>query len=128
MFVWHAAEESGLQGSRFHADFPVVPLEKVQAVLNMDMVGRDDCDNLEGDYRNSVFVVGADRRAHKKTVVVGIENPKEAEIRSGVLVSQKVVVKGQEELPDGATVTVQTEGGENAEVEKKPAAEPKPAE
>jgi hypothetical protein len=25
------------------------------------MVGRDDCDNLEGDYRNSVFVVGADR-------------------------------------------------------------------
>ena len=27
----------------------------------MDMVGRDDCDNLEGDYTNSVFIVGADR-------------------------------------------------------------------
>jgi hypothetical protein len=61
VFIWHAGEESGLQGSRFNADFPVVPLDKVQAVLNMDMVGRDDCDNIEGDYTNSVFLVGADR-------------------------------------------------------------------
>jgi len=38
-----------------------VPLEKVQAQLNMDMVGRDDCNNVEGDYTNTVFVVGADR-------------------------------------------------------------------
>ena len=61
VFVWHASEEAGLQGSRFNADFPVVPLDKVQAVLNMDMVGRDDCNNLEGDYSNSLFIVGADR-------------------------------------------------------------------
>jgi hypothetical protein len=61
VFIWHAGEESGLQGSRFNADFPAVPLDKVQAMLNMDMVGRDDCDNLEGDYTNSVFLVGADR-------------------------------------------------------------------
>ena len=27
----------------------------------MDMVGRDDCDDMEGDYTNSVFIVGADR-------------------------------------------------------------------
>lgn len=27
----------------------------------MDMVGRDDCDNLEGDFSNSVFLVGDDR-------------------------------------------------------------------
>jgi hypothetical protein len=61
VFVWHAGEEAGLQGSRFNADYSVVPLDKVQAVLNMDMVGRDDCNNLEGDYTNSVFLVGADR-------------------------------------------------------------------
>ncbi|HEY1307458.1 MAG TPA: M28 family peptidase [Vicinamibacterales bacterium] len=61
VFVWHAGEEAGLQGSRFNADFPVVALDKVQAVLNMDMVGRDDCNNIEGDYTNSVFIVGADR-------------------------------------------------------------------
>jgi len=61
VFVWHSGEESGLYGSRYNADFPVVPLEKVQAQLNMDMVGRDDCDNANGDYSNTVFVVGADR-------------------------------------------------------------------
>ncbi len=61
VFVWHTGEEAGLYGSRYNADFPIVPLDKVQAQLNMDMVGRDDCDNLEGDYTNSVFIVGADR-------------------------------------------------------------------
>ena len=61
VFVWHTGEEAGLQGSRYNADFPVVPLDKVQAQLNMDMVGRDDCDDIEGDYTNSVFIVGADR-------------------------------------------------------------------
>jgi len=25
------------------------------------MVGRDDCDNIEGDYTNTLFIVGADR-------------------------------------------------------------------
>ena len=61
VFIWHSGEEAGLYGSRYSADYPVVPLESIQAQLNMDMVGRDDCDNLEGDYTNSVFVVGADR-------------------------------------------------------------------
>jgi hypothetical protein len=61
VFVWHTGEEAGLYGSRYNADFPVVPLDKVQAQLNMDMVGRDDCNDLEGDYTNSLFIVGADR-------------------------------------------------------------------
>ena len=61
VFIWHSGEEAGLYGSRYSADYPVVPLETIQAQLNMDMVGRDDCDNLEGDYTNTLFVVGADR-------------------------------------------------------------------
>jgi Zn-dependent M28 family amino/carboxypeptidase len=61
VFVWHSGEESGLYGSRYNADFPIVPLDKIQANLNLDMVGRDDCDNIEGDYTNSLFIVGADR-------------------------------------------------------------------
>ena len=61
VFVWHTGEESGLNGSRYNADFPIVPLDKVQVQLNMDMVGRDDCNNIEGDYSNTVFLVGADR-------------------------------------------------------------------
>jgi hypothetical protein len=61
VFIWHAGEEGGLLGSRFNADFPIVPSDRIQAVLNMDMVGRDDCDNIEGDYTNTLFIVGADR-------------------------------------------------------------------
>ena len=61
VFVWHTGEESGLYGSRYFADFPIVPIDKIQANLNLDMVGRDDCDNIEGDYTNSLFIVGADR-------------------------------------------------------------------
>jgi hypothetical protein len=61
ILIWHTGEESGLYGSRYNADFPVVPLDKIQTMLNMDMVGRDDCDNIEGDYTNTLFIVGADR-------------------------------------------------------------------
>ena len=79
VFVWHAGEEAGLLGSRYNADFPAVSLDKVQAQLNMDMVGRDDCDNLEGDYTNSVFVVGADRIStdlHNLIVETNMKLPK----------------------------------------------------
>ena len=61
LFIWHAGEEGGLSGSRYNADFSSVKMEDVQAAFNMDMIGRDDCDNIEGDYRDTVFVVGADR-------------------------------------------------------------------
>jgi hypothetical protein len=60
LFVWHAGEETGLLGSRYMADHPVVgDINKIVAQLNMDMVGR----NQDNDPANSnmVLVVGADR-------------------------------------------------------------------
>lgn len=59
IFVWHTAEEDGLLGSRYMADFPVVPLDKVQAQFNMDMIGRNRDD--QPGLSNTVFVIGADR-------------------------------------------------------------------
>lgn len=59
LFVWHAGEESGLLGSRYMADYPVVPLEKVSAQFNIDMVGRNRCD--EAGESNTVYIVGSDR-------------------------------------------------------------------
>jgi Zn-dependent M28 family amino/carboxypeptidase len=41
LFVWHTSEEGGLSGSRYMADHAVVPLDKVSAQLNIDMVGRE---------------------------------------------------------------------------------------
>ncbi|HEY7497985.1 MAG TPA: M28 family peptidase [Vicinamibacterales bacterium] len=59
LFVWHAGEESGLLGSRYNADFPVVPIEKMVAQINMDMVGRNR--NNDPAQSNTVLVVGSDR-------------------------------------------------------------------
>jgi len=44
LFVWHGAEEVGLLGSNYHVTHPVVPLEKIVAVLNGDMIGRNHPD------------------------------------------------------------------------------------
>jgi len=59
VFVWHAGEEGGLVGSRYMADHPVVPLDRVAAQLNIDMIGRNRCDRATEE--NTVYVVGADR-------------------------------------------------------------------
>ena len=50
---------NGLLGSRYNADFPVVPIDKIVAQLNMDMVGRNK-DN-DPQQANTVLVVGSDR-------------------------------------------------------------------
>jgi hypothetical protein len=59
LFVWHTAEEGGLSGSRYMADHPSVPLETVSAHLNLDMVGRNRCD--DANEANTVYLVGSDR-------------------------------------------------------------------
>ncbi|MGH7493554.1 MAG: M28 family peptidase [bacterium] len=40
LFVWHAAEEKGLWGAQYFTRSPSVPLDKIIAQLNLDMVGR----------------------------------------------------------------------------------------
>ena len=44
LFVWHGAEEVGLLGSYYHVAHPVVPLSRIVAVLNGDMIGRNHPD------------------------------------------------------------------------------------
>ena len=59
MFVWHTGEEAGLFGSRYMADYPEVPLDRVAAQLNIDMIGRNHCDDPAES--NTVYIVGSDR-------------------------------------------------------------------
>lgn len=59
LFVWHAGEEMGLLGSRYFADYPTIPMDKVVAQLNMDMIGRNRDNKPEEE--NSVYLVGSDR-------------------------------------------------------------------
>jgi hypothetical protein len=59
LFVWHAGEERGLWGSRYFVDHPTVPLDRIVAQLNADMVGRNRDD--KPSEANTVYLVGSDR-------------------------------------------------------------------
>ncbi len=65
LFVWHAGEEMGLWGSQYFTTFPTVPLDRVIAQLNIDMIGRSRNDG-EDDQRNrdlsgpdELYVIGS---------------------------------------------------------------------
>jgi hypothetical protein len=65
LFVWHCGEEKGLWGSQYFTNYPTVPLDRVVAQLNIDMIGRSKKEgdtnpanaNLSGP--NEVYVIGS---------------------------------------------------------------------
>jgi hypothetical protein len=67
LFIWHAGEEHGLWGSRYYTTYPTVPLDRMAALLNIDMIGRS---KQSGDTKevnanlsepNEVYVIGSKR-------------------------------------------------------------------
>lgn len=72
LFVYHGAEERGLLGSRWHAAHPVVPLNNIVAVLNGDMIGRNNPDSaslmgIQPPHRNSSELVDMALKANDLT-------------------------------------------------------------
>ncbi|WP_235299603.1 M28 family peptidase [Portibacter marinus] len=59
LFLWLTGEEKGLLGSEYYTEYPVFPLEKTIADINIDMVGR--VDEKYEDYPNYIYVIGSDR-------------------------------------------------------------------
>ena len=57
LFMVFEAEEQGLLGAFYYLDHPVLPLAKTIAVLNMDMIGRDE-ESLTWNTRASENVNG----------------------------------------------------------------------
>lgn len=49
LFIWFTAEEVGLLGSRYYTENPILPLDKMQCMFNIDMVGRNEDVDQEGD-------------------------------------------------------------------------------
>src|SRR5690606_1877527 len=46
LFIAFSAEELGLLGSRYWTENPTLPLDKIHWMLNMDMIGRYNPDNV----------------------------------------------------------------------------------
>ncbi len=65
LFVWHCGEEKGLWGSEYFTKYPTVPLDRIVAQFNIDMIGRS---KRAGDTKpanraltgpNEVYVIGS---------------------------------------------------------------------
>ncbi len=67
LFVWHTGEESGGWGARYVTAFPPVPIDRIVAQLNLDMIGRsrraggDTGANHALTGPDEVYLVGASR-------------------------------------------------------------------
>jgi hypothetical protein len=65
LLIWHSGEEKGLWGSRYFTQFPTVPLDKIIAQLNIDMIGRSkragdtNPQNAELSGPNEIYVIGS---------------------------------------------------------------------
>ncbi|MDE3237003.1 MAG: M28 family peptidase [Bacteroidota bacterium] len=71
LFVIHGAEERGLVGSRWYVAHPTVPKESIVAVLNGDMIGRNNPDSaallgVQAPHRNSADLVKMALDANKE--------------------------------------------------------------
>jgi len=53
IFVWHTGEEKGLYGAYYFAEHSPVPVEQISAVLNLDMLSRND--------PNSIYLIGSNK-------------------------------------------------------------------
>jgi putative aminopeptidase FrvX len=61
LFIWHTAEEIGLVGARWLTDHPVVPLDSLVALLNVDMLGRGGAGEESGGGPAYLQLIGARR-------------------------------------------------------------------
>jgi hypothetical protein len=61
VFISHQGEESGLLGSRWFVDHPTIPLDKIVAAHNMDMVGKGRVDYVKFGGPSSVQTLGSRR-------------------------------------------------------------------
>ncbi|MEM7784571.1 MAG: M20/M25/M40 family metallo-hydrolase [Planctomycetota bacterium] len=63
LFIWFAAEEIGLVGSKHYTNYPTMPLEGMTCMFNMDMVGRNEetKDETSEENEGSIHLVGSQR-------------------------------------------------------------------
>jgi hypothetical protein len=79
IFISHQGEEGGLRGSRWFVDHPTVPLEKIVAAHNMDMVGKGRVTEVKYGGPSSVQMLGARRLSREFGDIIDSVNAVRAE-------------------------------------------------
>lgn len=59
-FLWVSAEEIGLFGSKYFAENPLVPVEDIAAVINLDMISRSQTEEDRTSSREGLTIAGGD--------------------------------------------------------------------
>ena len=59
-FLWVSAEEIGLFGSQYFANHPLVPIQEIVGVINLDMIGRTKTEEDIQSSRSSLTIAGGD--------------------------------------------------------------------
>jgi multidrug efflux pump subunit AcrA (membrane-fusion protein) len=83
--------------------------------VQVDIVAREHTNALiiptaalvddEGDL--FVMVAGEDNKAHRHPVAVGLSTRTQVEITSGISAGDRVIVRGQDGLPEGAAISIE---------------------
>ena len=63
LFIWFAAEEVGLIGSKYYTQNPLLPVKNMTCMLNIDMVGRNEekDDETAAENEGHIHLVGSRR-------------------------------------------------------------------
>jgi Zn-dependent M28 family amino/carboxypeptidase len=75
VFMTVSGEEKGLWGSEHYSNYPLFPLDKTTADLNIDMIGRSDV-TRKGDTTNYIYVVGDDKLSSDLKIISEAQNKK----------------------------------------------------
>ncbi len=75
LFVAFDGEEEGLQGAKYFVQHPPVPSDRMAAVVNMDMVGRGD--------KNEIYVAGTAPYPQLKPIVEAAAKGRKIDVRLG---------------------------------------------
>lgn len=74
VFICFSGEEEGLFGSKYFVDHPLVPLNKVRAMINMDMIGRLSADSI-------LIIEGVGSSPKLKGIYEELNRPKQFNLR-----------------------------------------------
>ncbi len=75
LFVAFDGEEEGLQGAKYFVQHPPMPVDRMAAVVNMDMVGRGD--------KNEIYVAGTSPYPQLKPIVDAAAKGRKIDVRLG---------------------------------------------
>jgi hypothetical protein len=79
VFISHQGEEGGLLGSRWFTDNPTIPLDRIVAAHNMDMVGKGRNWQVKYGGPNSVQMLGARRLSRQFGDIIDSVNANSSE-------------------------------------------------